>query len=87
MLRHRSFVLALALSLCQWSMPSQGFCQQQAITNGLTWLSSVQQTNGSWGDWSAPVVRNTAIVAEAFQALAPASPSYTAALQWLANED
>lgn len=69
------------MSLC---FTSQGYGQQTtAISNGLQWLTSAQQQDGSWGDWSAPLLRNTASVAETFQIFNQSSPAYTSALQWL----
>ncbi len=78
-----SFTASLALGICLCLLTSQGYCQA-ATADGLQWLTSVQQADGSWGGWSTPTVRNTALAAEAFQILDQTSPSYASALQWLA---
>ncbi len=77
-------IFVLYFSLCHWLMPPKIFGQTSS-ENGLQWLTSVQQTDGSWGDWSSPQMRNTTSAAETFQELDPTSPSYAAALQWLAT--
>ncbi len=36
-------------------MPLCGYCQQSSTTFiGIQWLTSVQQTEGNWGEWNTP---------------------------------
>lgn len=82
--KRHAFIAILIASAYLFLMPVKGYT---AITNGLQWLTSVQQADGSWGNWTEPVIRDTTTVADAFQILDPTSPAYFTALQWLAAQE
>ncbi len=78
----RKFHSIVLLNIFLFLLPLSAFSGDSTVM-GLQWLTSVQQTEGNWGEWNTPVMRNTTAVAEVFQLLNPTSSSYAAALQWL----
>lgn len=80
----RLAVIIFLSSIYLWVLTSQGFCQTET-TDGLQWLTSVQQADGYWGEWNMPIMRNTTAAAEAYQVLDQTPPSYASALQWLST--
>ena len=61
-----------------------------AVVNGLQYLSSVQNTDGSWasGASSTTDVSTTVTVLETLQTLnQSSSPSYTSARSWLQSQE
>ncbi len=69
---------------------SAAFAQSPEITNGLNYLTSTQNPDGSWGDAGSNTggLPATVSVLEAMQALGEvSSPNYVNAILWLQNQD
>jgi large repetitive protein len=79
-----NFIAFLIVSSFFWLIPLQSYGQEN-LAKGLQWLTTVQQADGSWDNWTGTVVRDTTAAADAFQILDSTSLSYIAALQWLAT--
>jgi len=76
------FIAMLIASTCLFLIPAKSH-SQEAITKALQWLTSVQETDGSWGSWGGSIIRDTTTVADAFMILDPSSSAYLAGLEWL----
>ena len=84
MSKPHNVITILIVGICIWLVPLHGDCQEN-ISKGLQWLTSVQQSDGSWGYWAGPTLRDTTTGVDIFQILSPPAPAYLAALQWLAT--
>ena len=80
----RNISVIIMLGLFFLLMPLQSTAQE-VTSKGVQWLTSVQQSDGSWNNWTGTVERDTTVAADSLQILDATSPSYLLALQWLAT--
>jgi subtilase family serine protease/prenyltransferase beta subunit len=84
--RHLYFAFAIFISILILQMPRIAQAQSPAISNGLTWLNSVQAPDGSWGSdvTSTDSVQATSAAMESLAVLnSTGSPNYVNAANWL----
>ncbi len=74
-----NYLLAALITIVMLSVPS--FAQSTAITNGLNWLSSNQNMDGSFGN--VVPARDTPEVAVTLKYLNPTGPNYQNAINWI----
>jgi prenyltransferase beta subunit len=77
------------LSLAQLIFISSVFAQTSQINNGLNYLTSTQNSDGSWGDdtTNAEILPSTVSVIETFQFLdQTGTANYTNAVSWLQSQ-
>jgi subtilase family serine protease len=88
-MNRRIIFLWIVLSLIATN-PIIAYAQSPEVTNGLTYLTSTQNPDGSWGDAASNtgVLPATVSVLEAMQALGEtSSPNYTNAISWLQSQN
>jgi hypothetical protein len=77
-----NYLLAALITIVMLSVPS--FAQSTAITNGLNWLSSNQNMDGSFGN--VVPARDTPEVADTLKYLDPTGIVYLNAVTWIGND-
>jgi squalene cyclase len=76
--------ITIVITIFLWLPSLQGYCQE-ATGKGIQWLTSVQKTDGFWGDEFGTALRDTTVIADTFQLLNPTAASYSTSIQWLAT--
>ena len=81
----RAFIAIVILTIFTAGL-SSAQAQSPAVTNGLSWLNSVQTADGNWSAVDTSEYYSTATSLDAVYELAPTSTAYTLGLQWLNGE-
>jgi hypothetical protein len=84
MRNYKSCSLIIFVSLFL-ALPS--YAQSVAITNGLTWLSGNQNTDGSWGKQTELILIDSTEVINAFKYVNNTGTDYTEGINWLSLQN
>ncbi len=84
MRNYKAYSLIIFISLF-WVLPS--YAQSAAITNGLTWLSGNQNSNGSWGTKTELILIDTTEAINAFKYVNSTGADYTEGINWLSLQN
>ncbi|MBI5634421.1 MAG: VCBS repeat-containing protein, partial [Nitrospirae bacterium] len=79
----KKFKVAISLLLLIFLMPALAFSSSTAIDNGASWLSTVQNLDGSWGNNADNAALDTATVINTLRHIDNNSPAYWAGSNWI----
>lgn len=85
---NKKSLFLMIVCACLAIFPTFAYSQPTTITNGLNWLNSSQNQDGSWDSLTATTTGYyaTAEVLGSFEALNVTSQQYTSGLAWLQNQ-
>lgn len=64
---------------------TSAFAYSPAIENGVSWITTVQQSDGSWGS-SVFSVLDTTVVLDSLQHINSSAPAYSSGIAWLGSQ-